>query len=176
MRSIFPVIFMLSAIISACATTPLQTVPLNNTFDPGAISWAESNGKNTIIGSSLLRTVGGDVKTCAGFDVFLIPFSAYSEERIRTIYGNTVNGYRSATNLTGLPPEAPAKYAESRRISKCDAQGEFTFPDLPDGSYFVTTTVTWGVAGQYVVSTQGGNLMKRIDLSGGEIERVVVTQ
>jgi hypothetical protein len=175
MRSMFISTIAMSAILSGCATTSPKFVTMSNKFNVNDVSWAKHSGNNKIVGSFLSRTVGGDVKTCAGLDVFLVPLSSYSEERIRIIYGNSISGYRSATNLKDLPPEAPADYAASRRITKCDAQGEFTFSDLPDGSYFVTTTVTWGVPGQYVVSTQGGNLMKRIDLSGGKIERIVVT-
>jgi len=49
------------------------------------------------------------------------------------------------------------------------------FTDIADGSYFLATTVTWIVPGQYVSSTQGGNLMQRVTVEGGDNLRVAIT-
>lgn len=68
------------------------------------------------------------------------------------------------------PPAPPAYYAHLRE-EICAAQGKFVFSDLPDGEYYLTTSVTWLVGDQQ----QGGSLMQRVLLVGGGTKRVLMT-
>lgn len=68
-------------------------------------------------------------------------------------------------------------YQKAKRTTTCDAQGNFSFTDLPDGEYYVNAMVVWGIPMGYgMVSRQGGPVMQRVSLHGGEHKRVVLTQ
>jgi hypothetical protein len=111
--------------------------------------------------------MGGGVVTCAGAEVGATPVTAYSSERISLLYGSTERG-SNVSRSVAAPPEA---YVAQARVGQCDAQGRFRIPDLPAGSYFVTTTVNWVVADR----PQGGHLMRRVNLGSGENAEILLT-
>lgn len=167
----------LAASLGACATA--KPIALTTPYDRSDFAWAEARGTNSIRGSAVLRTVGGEVRSCGGYEANLIPDTPYSRERMSHLYGSTERGFQQVPNI--LTPQItfeqdPADYQSVGRTSACDAQGEFEFNDLPDGPYFVVVPIIWSVPTGYVTEMQGGRLMKRIELSGGERERVVLTQ
>ncbi len=76
-----------------------KIIKLSCTFNPCEIRWfTEKQGNNTIKGQAFLRTIGGYIRTCAGYDVLLVPFSSYAKERILHLYGNTKRGFRNITS------------------------------------------------------------------------------
>lgn len=158
-------------LLTACATVPSHTTTA--TFDPAEVAWAEAEGANTITGNAVLRTVSGEVRTCAGFDVSLVPVSRYAVERFTAIYGSPEGGYSNrAIEFTSTDPG----YMSARRTTTCDSQGNFRFERLPDGEYYVTTRVTWGIPMGYgMTSTQGGVLSQKLSLRGGETRQIVLT-
>ncbi len=121
-----------------------------------------------------MRTRGGDVKICAGFEARILPKSAYSTERLTKIYGSPDGGYRNSYAIPTLDP-APAAFDAPMRKTTCDSQGNFEFTNLPDGDYFVGSTVTWSAPGQYGLSQQGGWIMLPVSLKGGETKSIVLT-
>jgi len=147
----------------------MNPVTLKTSFDPDSVQWARGMGSNRLEGSALLRTQGGEVRTCAGLEVSLIPVSAYASERMMAIYGSLQRGF-SSYGAT-FANDAPAYY-ENMRTAICDPQGAFEFEGLPSGSFYVTTVVSWS-AGSY--GAQGGNLMQRVDLKS-ETTKVVLTE
>ena len=136
-------------------------------FDPKEVEWATKPGTAAIIGSAALRTRGGDVKSCGGLAVDLIPYSTYAAARMRYIYGEGDAGVS-----TGHKPFAStdAGYTSTIIEAHCDAQGAFQFDHLAAGRYFVTVTITW----QAGVQT-GAALMRDVTLTEGSIKRVVLT-
>ena len=167
--------------VAACAPPPtpaVRTVTLTERFDPADFAWAQAEGANTITGSVLMRTVGGDVKTCGGLEVELIPDAPYSRERIAATYYNASAGYRAA-NSPQIGPvimgPVPAGYDGIIRRTVCGPEGRFRFSGLPDGGYFVIGEVTWGAPTAYGIETQGGWIMRRIEVSGGQTAEVILT-
>lgn len=172
-------VFAAMGLLSACAgegaLAPLQvgeawspSVP----YDDGVQKIPD--GLNEIRGSALLRTVGGDIKTCGGLEVSLAKSTAYADERMLKAYGSLEHGYIDA-DARGAGA-ADLRYYQALRGTRCDAQGEFKFTNLADGTYYVTAEVTWGVAAGQFVRTEGGVLMARVEVSGGEVEEVLLTQ
>lgn len=154
---------------TACATAPAA---LQHNFDPQEVAWFNGRGDNAIVGSAVMRTVGGDTRTCAGNVVIAYPDSAYARERAMYLYGSIDAGFNPA--FMGRPARfenSDPRFDTTERRVHCDAQGFFEFTDLPNGSYFVITSITW--TPQYVV--EGGWVMRRVEVSGGERERIVLT-
>ncbi len=134
------------------------------------------NGSNIIQGNALLRTVIGEVRTCAGYEARITTVTPYSTERVRIIYGTESQGYRDAygANLE-FDPKNDHYDAVAGRRTTCDSAGNFEFRNVADGEYFIITQVIWQIPGQYVATTQGGVLMMKVSVSGGETKRVVLT-
>jgi hypothetical protein len=53
-----------------------EPVRIETPFDPAAVAWAAREGDNRIEGTALLRTRGGEPRTCATLDVGLIPWGS----------------------------------------------------------------------------------------------------
>lgn len=162
---------MLLALALAAAPVSVEAA-----FDPAEVAWFAEPGANTIRGNALLRTVGGDVVTCAGLPANLVPVSGYAAERFRLMYGaGAQSGFLAASSrfeFASIDPE----YERQTRTIRCDSEGNFTFASLPDGEYFVTALVTWQVPGRWRVMTrEGGYLMQRLRVAGGETREIVLT-
>ncbi|WP_133251528.1 hypothetical protein [Zavarzinia aquatilis] len=151
--------------LAGCA----QQVELHTVFNPADAEFVLKDGPNRVSGQAFVRQNGGGVVTCAGSGVGLTPVNAYSTDRMIGIYGNSVSGYLPAIIEKKLPENA--EYIRLSRTAYCDAQGNFDFENVPDGEYYVTTYVAWTVG--YVA--QGGGLMKRVSVSGGKHEKLILT-
>lgn len=130
-------------------------------------------GNNSIRGSALVRQQGGGVVTCSGTEVTLFPATPYAVERIRLTFGSDhrafipADGYYLAYRFEPDPPE----YSTMKRTVVCDAQGAFEFDALADGEYYVTTSIMWKAGNM----RQGGVIVQRFKVTGGEAKRVVLT-
>lgn len=164
--------------LSGCASmglTPPRTVNLTSSFNPQEVSWANASGTASVTGQAFFQTRGGQPRTCAGLEVALQPQSAYGDERLTAIYGNSEKGSVSAlASRVQFIPDDPA-YKQAQRKSVCDAQGNFSFTGLPAGTYNLTAAVIWTIPGQEFAPPQGGLLMKRVVLKEGESARVILT-
>jgi len=159
----------------SCVPTSVKKVTLVNDFNKEDAQYVLSEGDNTITGQSFLKTRGGEVKTCSGSRVSLVPVNDYSTERMRHIYGSNFSGYTSYYNAKKIEfSNNNPGYFRLKRDTVCDAQGNFEFKNVPDGSYYITTSVVWEVPNQYSTSFEGGALMKKVTVSGGEEKKVYV--
>lgn len=158
--------------LSGCIASK-PPVALNNKFDTALTkSLFESRGKNTIQGNAFLRQQGGGVVTCAGSDVRMLPVTQYSTERIQHIYSNSERGYRPFFMGPVQFTENPYEYQQYHVTNVCDSQGNFSFDNVGDGDYYVTTMVKWQVG----YNMQGGLLMQKVKVSNGENKKLVLTQ
>lgn len=162
-------------LLAGCYQPPAPvTVALKTRFEPASVAWAEAGGEGRVEGSALLRTQGGEVRTCAALAVSLVPVTVHARERFLALFGNTRGGF-NATGYAGSHPQfandSPAFY-DHVRVTKCDAQGRFRFEELADGDYFVTATVTWYAPG---AGPQGGDIMQRVSVRDGETVEVLLT-
>jgi hypothetical protein len=154
----------LTAALAGCvAPAPYRmTTQFNDDdFQP----WA-SSGPATLQGQAFLKTVGGDVKTCAGEAVMLIPGTQFDREMIQAERA----GHSDAANV----PPSWGKYAKH---VTCDAQGNFVFDDLVAREWIVETIVQWGIPTGSVlfpVDKQGGVLNQTVSLRPG-LNRTVLS-
>ena len=143
---------------------------LSTPIQASELDWSRKSGSNTVSGMASLKA-GGDTHTCAGQAANLLPDSAYARARMTAIFGNDSQGRRAASL-------APVKfergddplYVSTLRRTTCDASGSFSFPRVPDGVWFVTTSVKWdGTSG-----VEGASMMKRVDVRGGRLMKVTL--
>ncbi|MBV5334751.1 MAG: hypothetical protein JZU49_02975 [Sulfuricurvum sp.] len=157
-------------ILTGCAP---QQITLQNKFDADLTKRVyEKDGNNTINGNAFLRQNGGGVITCAGSKVQLIPYTIFSRERILAIFGNTEGGFAPPYKSNIQFSDNPTEYFQFRKTEYCDSNGNFTFPNVGDGKYYINTYVFWNVGN--VIN--GGSLAKSISVKNGEVIKVIMSQ
>jgi hypothetical protein len=165
MKSI-PLALALILALAGCAQFQQQAA-LSTGIAPGEVEWARKAGRNTVSGNASLKS-GGTTYTCSGQSANLIPDTAYARARMTAIFGNSSRGTRAA-NLGPVKFERDDPlYVSSLRTARCDASGSFSFPGVPDGVWYVTTSVKWQDG------TQGSSMMQRVDVQGGRLTKVML--
>jgi hypothetical protein len=153
---------MSSAAWLVALAAAVSTIQLDSTFSVDEVSWVREPGDATVSGKAFLKLRDGTQRSCAGFAMELLPVATYSSERIIRTYGNNRAGQvLLEDNPPKFTPDAPG-YHEYLLKSSCNAQGEFTFQNVPPGDYFVMAFIIWDVAGANPPAKTGGAVMKRI--------------
>jgi len=159
-------------LMTACATVPPTDVPISATFSKSDVAWFDGTGTSKLEGSAFLRTKGGAVKTCAGYEVQLLPYSSYAAERMKFIYGSETSGHMFGPRRAWkFNPDEPDFY-KSLKKTVCNANGEFEFRDLPAGDYYTIAKVTWDIG---KVFDEGGTLMRKVSVASNATETVTLT-
>lgn len=115
-------------------------------------------GENGISGQAFLRQQEDSVVTCAGSRVLLVPATSYFREMF---------WHMIIAGSEPEPPETPYPSLKSMiRRTQCDAQGNFSFSEIPDGTWFILTQVN---------ARDGGVLITEVTLSNGRIIQVLLT-
>ncbi|MDA8012230.1 MAG: hypothetical protein MPK09_08630 [Gammaproteobacteria bacterium] len=170
------------AVLAGCVAPPKQ-ITLQSEFDADEARRLLAKGDNTIKGSALMRQLDGDVVTCAGREVLLQPATTYAHEVVAHMFGSETKGlatwrpagtwgtldYPATWGNVYFPNEASGFWALDKRTT-CDAQGFFEFTDVADGSFFVLTIVQWTA----LDVQQGGAMMQKVEVKGGETKKIVL--
>jgi hypothetical protein len=115
-------------------------------------------GEIGISGQAFLRQQGDSVVTCAGSRVLLLPATSYFREMF---------WHMIVAGSEPKPPETPYPSLKGMiRRTECDAQGNFSFSEIPDGTWFVLTQVNAG---------DGGVLITEVTLSNRRTIQVLLT-
>lgn len=156
--------------LAGCQTQQIQITPLVNQFNVSEAQYINVSGNNSIHAQAFLRTNGGSVVTCAGYEVQLIPATKYAGERLSHIYGS--GNYANTHRISSVKfQNTESDYLKYRKVTTCDAQGSFSFEGLADGNYYVIALVLWKVGN----ANQGGGLMHDFFVKGGEKINLVLT-
>ena len=169
MKSI-PLALALILALAGCAQFDKQfgqQAALSTGIASGEVEWARKTGRNTVSGNATLKS-GGTTHTCAGQSANLIPDTAYARARMTAIFGNSSRGTRAASLGPVKFERDDPLYVSTLRTARCDASGSFSFPGVPDGVWYVTTSVKWQDG------TQGSNMMQRVDVQGGRLVKVML--
>lgn len=166
-----PALILAAALtIAGCAELGLPDPALSRPIAPAEVEWARKSGANTVGGIASMKA-GTTTHTCAGQTANLIPDTAYARARMTAIFGNATRGTRSASRGPAKFERDDPLYVSSLRTTKCDAAGSFSFPRVPDGVWYVTTSVKWQGPAQQV---EGGSMMQRLDVRGGRLVKVTL--
>lgn len=161
-----PLALALILALAGCAQFQQQAA-LSTGIAPGEVEWARKTGRNTVSGNASLKS-GGTTHTCASQSANLIPDTAYARARMTAIFGNASRGTRAASLGAVKFERDDPLYVSTLRTARCDASGSFSFPGVPDGVWYVTTSVKWQDG------TQGSSMMQRVDVQGGRLTKVIL--
>ena len=161
-----PLALALILALAGCAQFQQQAA-LSTGIAPGEVEWARKSGRNTVSGNASLKS-GGTTYTCAGQSANLIPDTAYARARMTAIFGNANRGTRAASLGAVKFERDDPLYVSTLRTARCDASGSFSFPGVPDGVWYVTTSVKWQDG------SQGSSMMQRVDVQGGRLVKVML--
>lgn len=134
--------------VGACAAPirPLPPLPSVAAFQVADHAEYIDPGAGSVRGQAFLRQRGGGIVTCAGSVVYAHPATPFFRQLL---------AHNRAGGTSTMVPGANAALSLVRQ-TRCDAQGNFEFRDLPVGAWLITTSVRWSVRD----SEQGGDLLK----------------
>lgn len=163
------------------AALPIPTLATDTSpvYSAAEVAWSKPYGPNIIDGIGLLAA-SGEVKTCAGEDVYLRPRSALEDHRNNAIYGSLVWARISADKfMSAINPETPRMavppkaYEADARQARCSIDGKFLFTGLPDGEYYATVMIIPRESlGKPVSIADVEVVMRHITVAGGGIAKV----
>ena len=171
-------LLMLFLLLEACAVAPTMPFIYSSTFDESEISWSLEPGDTTIEGSAYIvdrMGLNGTTHTCVGYTANLSPKSNYVEEFFNYLFNNLDESF---WNIKGpLPFMDPGSLGGFNRSENCDVDGRFTFYNVPNGTYYLTTTIYYigGPLPTIPPNVRGGLLLKNVVVSNQENIRVVMT-
>ncbi|HLR78584.1 MAG TPA: hypothetical protein VK062_05995 [Burkholderiaceae bacterium] len=161
------------AVTAGCTTA----VNVQNDFDVRAAQAQMEAGNGSVAGTAFMLKRNGDVVTCAGNEVYLVPATDYAKERFSRMYPGMPT--TTATSLKHVDeimfrrqvffPDPPAYYLATK-ATICDENGNFAFHDIKDGDYFVNTSVYWEDD-----INHGGTMARRVIVENGVAPQVTLT-
>lgn len=160
-----PPIAAVTIVLVAFAGCAAPVTDLTGRFQENEFRWAGEPGTAVLRGQAFVRTNAGEVKPCAGLEVYLVPETGYT----RAV---SVAREEGATNFAPHPPA----YQKYRRATIGDAQGNFEFTALPAGTWYVGCNLYWTTNCSLWGCVYSGALLERkVTTKPGEALKVVVT-
>lgn len=106
--------------------------PLTTSFDANAAAYIFSEGKAHVRGQAFVRRNNGKLLRATGTDVYLVPRTAYADERVARIF--------RGKQALGLPKGDPLFDRYSRRTI-ASSGGSFDFDAVADGDYYAIAMI-----------------------------------
>lgn len=157
-------IVLLAGMLSGCASMG-KPVVLNASFDPAAAAVVNAPGKASVSGQAFVRQNNGRLLRAVGTDIYLIPRTAYSDERIAALYGDGKQ-LRWGANV----PEADPLFEHYMRKTVASSGGSFKFDRVADGEYYIVAMIH--LPSDHVF--RQFPIMERVIVTGGKSVRVVM--
>ena len=166
-------------LVSCATTSSVEPFVFSKQFDEKVIAWAKESGKTKIEGSSFIvdrMGLNGTTHTCVGYSASLIPQSEFMEEYLNYLFDNLEESF---WNHKGSIPFKNTDITGDTgvRQSKCDIDGKFEFNNIPNGTYYLSTTVYY-VGGPFRTippDYKGGMFLKKVIVNDQDNLRVVLT-
>lgn len=121
--------------VSGCVAARAPVV-LTASFDAHAAAFINASGRAKVSGQAFIRQNSGKLLRAVGTDVFLIPRTAYADERIAAIYGDR-NRVLGGVQM----PDADPLYEQYMRKTIASSGGSFSFDRVADGDYYVVAMI-----------------------------------
>lgn len=111
------------------------------------------------------------MRTCAGLPVVLVPRGLGTGLYVAGQFSGIPGRRTTRSDAAAVPAEIEAV---SRR-TVCTSQGRFSFTGVADGEYYVIARVQWQAPTRYGLTTQGGDVVTRATVAGGQAVDLIVT-
>lgn len=151
-------------VLAGCSPT-ISALTAEAVFDPAQAEFVLQDGDNTVSGQAFVERRNGRIAYASDSEVALIPVTPYSTERMNKVYG-AENFSEQLVVFDDTPPD----YHRLSRSATADPQGNFFFLGVPDGDYYVTTSVVWSTG----EIRKGGTLMQRVQVAGNQTLQVTL--
>ena len=125
---------------SGCASRPVEVRAVPDARD---VATCPSGAGAPLTGTSFSRQRNGRLVFGAGRPVYLDPATRYSAAVFRAIAEHqNKKSFFAAEKESGTVVPDPAML-KCRRTVQADAEGRFAFTDVPPGTWFVSSYVSW---------------------------------
>lgn len=149
-----------AAVLAGCSE--VATVPLKTQWKESDYAAYTKVGTGVVKGEAFMRQRGGVVVTCAGSEVLLVPDEGIFSEMVKiNESGRKVTPLKEKINTSVI------------KATKCDAQGKFTFNQIPAGMWIIQTNVQWETPRH---EAQGSFLTQRFRLMYGETTEIILSR
>ncbi|MGI9412415.1 MAG: carboxypeptidase-like regulatory domain-containing protein [Hyphomicrobiales bacterium] len=141
----------------------LENPTMKGAFDASAAAYIDKLGTGTISGRTFHQVSGSTVYSGKHASLQLVPVTAYSNEYFNLLFGNN-KAYYAATPVENVDPG----FRRYMRRTRADGEGNYEFPGVPPGDYYVYSQITenrTGVALYERVTIADGQKI-RLDVSG----------
>lgn len=157
-------LFLLVAVVSGCVATRAPVV-LTAAFDAQAAAFVNASGRAKVSGQAFVRRNNGKLLRAVGTDVFLIPRTAYADERIALLYGD-----RKRQSWGVRVPDAAPLYEQYMRKTIASSGGSFSFDHVADGEYYIVAMIH--LPSDYTFMQFP--ILERVSVHGGKSVRLVM--
>lgn len=149
-------------LLGGCSTPVAQSV----SFNEAEYKYIEASGTAVIHGHAFVRSDTGVKHGAAGINIYLVPLTAYTEERAKIME-------------SGKEPAAADPRLENYiKTTVGDWGGDYKFEGLPAGKYLLYCKIEWERQNFNSMRRDGyGNFyaLARAQVSNGEHKSVVIT-
>jgi hypothetical protein len=130
-RYISPLV-ALAAALTLCACTTPEPAHMLTPFQHDDFRFWTDDGDASLEGTVALKLPSGEVRSCAGQTVSLLPATAYNTELEQTLEEGR-----------GFPADYSKHARQYERKVECDANGRFFIGNLPSLNWIVMLHVGW---------------------------------
>ncbi|PKB22061.1 carboxypeptidase-like regulatory domain-containing protein [Janthinobacterium sp. 64] len=160
---------VLAVLLMGCSTPrSLVVMPEFQQAEYDALSKTGSGG---VKGQAFMKTKGGEFKEAGGDTVTLRPKTEYA----RKLAMLPASLYKCQVVST-----VSLKFCDYDRTAMTDSEGRFEFTEVPDGTYYVTTNVSWLAyyPGTFpsVESKQGGTIPMEVTVADSKVSTIMLTR
>ncbi|SNR14952.1 hypothetical protein [Tenacibaculum jejuense] len=142
-----------------------EIIEIKNIFKEEEVKWFKNKGTATIKGVARFKSKKGNIRFGEEFSVELMPYTAYSEERLSHIYKDKKADFVFAADGVPKFTPDPKGYHDTIKVT-CNADGTFEYSNLPSGKYYIVA---------FMIFDGGGGIMRHFELKEGENKTLEMT-